>query len=78
MYSLKFLFGVFLQADIYQPACPSNSTLFADASPRLFAHSVMPQPPLSFYLIECIFVVTKGKQAETQALRSEQSMLVRQ
>ena len=40
----------FLQADIYQPACPSNSTLFVDASPRLFAHSVMPQTPLCFSL----------------------------
>ena len=40
----------FFQADIYQPACPSNSTLFVIASPRLFAHSVMPQTPLCFSL----------------------------
>ena len=43
--TLESITWSFLQADIYQPACPSNSTLFDIASPRLFAHSVMPQTP---------------------------------
>ena len=44
----KFIIWSFLQADIYQPACPSICTLFANASHRLFAHSVMPQTHISF------------------------------
>ena len=45
----KWQFGNNLQEEwkfsIYQPANPSDSTLFDNASPRLFALSVVPQTP---------------------------------
>ena len=72
MYSLETLFVAFEQTDIYQPACPSNSTLFVIASPRLFAHSVMPQTPLSLKKINIQIARLP------RPLRSEPSLLVKQ